>query len=100
MLTQRDADGFDTDTWASVCRPRSLLVVGSLSQFEKQGKTNLPQFESLERFRRSLRDPEVIAFDELCLRATLALEMADPDADAGVPEAGESDWPPTDDAPF
>jgi len=100
MLTQRDADGFDTDTWAAVCRPRSLLVVGSLSQFEKQGKTNLPQFENFERFRRSLRDPEVITFDELYLRASLALEMADPDADAGAQEVGEIDWPPIDDAPF
>jgi len=100
MLTQRDADGFDTDSWAAVCRPRSLLVVGSLSQFEKRGKPNLPQFENFERFRRSLRDPEVITFDELYLRARLALEMADPKAGAEPPEVSETHWASIEDAPF
>jgi hypothetical protein len=65
-----------------------------------QGITNLAQFKNFERFRRSLRDPDVITFDELCLRATLALAMAGPDADAGALEAGETDCPHTDDAPF
>ena len=106
MLTQRDADGFDTDTWAAVCRPRSLLVVGSLSQLEKQGKTNLPQFENFERFRRSLRDPEVITFDELYLRARLALQMADPETGPTEQEdekANSASWPEdafVDEAPF
>lgn len=98
MLIQRDADGLDTDIWAADCWPRSLLVVESLSQFEQQGKTNLPQFENFECFRYTLRDPEVVTFDELCLRASLALEIADSDADRGAHEVAETHWPPIDDA--
>ena len=100
-LTQVDAEGYDTDTWAVVCRPRSLLVIGSLSQFERNARPNLEQFESFERFRRSLSDPEVITFDELYQRASLALEMADAEMDE--PESDSSsdiwDWGP-DEAPF
>lgn len=65
VLTQHDPDGFDTGEWAAVCRPRSLLVVGSLAQFEQEGRLNLAQFECFERYRRSLRDPELVTFDEL-----------------------------------
>lgn len=104
MFTQRDAFGFETGDWAAVCRPRSLLVIGSLSQFLKQGRPNLEQFENFERFRRSLRDPEVITFDELYQRASLALEMADAGAASPVPDASSTQVNPIsigpDEAPF
>ncbi|MEX1004141.1 MAG: Shedu immune nuclease family protein [Acidimicrobiia bacterium] len=100
-LRQTDDEGYDSDNWALVCRPRSLLVIGSLAQFERDGRPNLEQFESFERFRRSLSDPEVITFDELYQRANLALEMAN--ADMHEPERDTvisvSDWGP-DEAPF
>lgn len=63
---------------AFVCRPRSLLVIGSLNEFTDAGNVHHSKFESFERFRRSLRDPEILTFDELFERArlTLALDTA------------------------
>jgi hypothetical protein len=72
-----EQDGYKTGE-AFVCRPRSLLIVGSLAEFTEDGNVHHRKFESFERFRRSLRDPEVITFDELFERArlTLALDVA------------------------
>jgi hypothetical protein len=71
-----DSDGVAIDD-ISVCRPRSLLGVGSLSQFIVGGRLNRAKFESFERFRRSLRDPEIVTFDELFERARVMLKMAE-----------------------
>ncbi|HYV01630.1 MAG TPA: Shedu anti-phage system protein SduA domain-containing protein [Actinomycetota bacterium] len=70
-----DDDGYQVAEVA-VCRPRSILVVGSLTEFLKASSLNRPRYESFERFRRSLRDPEIITFDELYERARLMLELA------------------------
>lgn len=74
-----DQDGFRTGDSVFVCRPRSLLVVGSLDEFIRDGEPNVPMFESFERFRRSLRDPEIVTFDELFARAAMSLALADPE---------------------
>jgi Domain of unknown function (DUF4263) len=71
-----DRDGFPTGERAVICRPRSLLVVGSLGQFIRDGRPNLAMFESFERFRRSLRDPEIVTFDELFARAAMSLALS------------------------
>jgi hypothetical protein len=73
----KDKNGYSTEQ-AFVCRPRSLLVIGSLEEFTKDGNVHHRKFESFERFRRSLRDPEILTFDELFERArlTLALDAA------------------------
>jgi hypothetical protein len=60
----------------AVCRPRSLLVVGSLSEFHENDRFNRAKYESFERFRRSLRDPEIVTFDELFERARIMLELS------------------------
>jgi hypothetical protein len=71
-----DTDGFVTGR-VSVCRPRSILVVGSLGQFTSdEGEIHPDRYECFERFRRSLRDPEIITFDELFDRATMLLDLA------------------------
>lgn len=84
--------GWSTDEWTTVCRPRSLLVVGTLGEFsDDEGHKNLRMFESFERFRRSLTDPEIITFDELFARARMVVTLADraptsgaaPDVDDG-----------------
>jgi hypothetical protein len=62
---------------AAVCRPRSLLVVGSLGQFRVDGNLHRTKYESFERFRRSLRDPEIVTFDELYERARYLLNLAE-----------------------
>jgi Shedu protein SduA, C-terminal len=84
-LDVRDQDGYTADR-VEVCRPRSILVVGSLGQFVRDGRLNRPMFESFERFRRSLREPEIVTFDELHQRASTILALADD---------GESEQPPT-----
>jgi hypothetical protein len=70
----KDEHGYSTDQ-AFVCRPRSLLVVGSLEEFTKDGNVHRTKFESFERFRRGLRDPEILTFDELYERARLTLDL-------------------------
>jgi len=83
-----DAEGFGTGERALVCRPRSLLVVGSLEQFVRDEGPNVGMFECFERFRRSLRDPEILTFDELYARAVMSLALADesaPPAEASDP---------------
>ena len=63
---------------AFVCRPRTVLVVGSLTEFlDDGGNAHHEKFESFERFRRGLRDPEILTFDELFARARLALALQD-----------------------
>jgi hypothetical protein len=74
-----DDDGFRTGDSVFVCRPRSLLVVGSLDQFLRDGQPNVAMFERFERFRRSLKDPEIVTFDELFARAAMSLALADHD---------------------
>jgi len=93
QLAVVDDDGFRTGDSVFVCRPRSLLVVGSLDQFVRDGEPNVAMFESFERFRRSLRDPELVTFDELFARAAMSLALADREQ-SGVADTEES-WPAT-----
>ncbi len=72
----RDAEGYTTAE-AFVCRPRTLLVLGSLTEFIHEGNVHHDRFQSFERFRRGLRDPEILTFDELYRRARLALALAE-----------------------
>ena len=78
-VSRDDADGFEAGEWTAVCRPRSVLVVGSLNDFVRDGRRNQRQFESFERFRRSIKDPEIITFDELFSRSRMVVEMIDRD---------------------
>lgn len=71
----RDAAGFDSGDWAALCRPRSLLVAGTLEEFLQSGHPHKAKFRAFERFRRSLRDPEVVTFDELYERARLVHDL-------------------------
>lgn len=72
----KDLDGYTIDR-AFVCRPRTILIVGSLNQFiSADSNVHQEQFESFERFRRGLRDPEILTFDELFARARLVVDLA------------------------
>jgi hypothetical protein len=100
-----DADGFGTGERTLICRPRSLLVVGSLEQFVRDSGPNLGMFESFERFRRSLRDPEILTFDELYARAVMSLALADgayepASEDDDQADASVDSWTMDDDEPF
>jgi hypothetical protein len=49
--------------------PRSILVIGSLQQFQTEQGLNEQMFRSFELFRRNTWRPEIITFDELLERA-------------------------------
>ncbi|WP_019874380.1 Shedu immune nuclease family protein [Sporichthya polymorpha] len=69
-------------TGTFVVRPRSFLVVGSLSQLTGPSGSPVPdQVRSFELFRRNLYEPEVITFDELLARAAWHVEMASESTD-------------------
>ena len=53
----------------SMSRPRQVVVIGNLRQFEDNGEPNPEMVENFELFRTSLSDTEVITFDELYQRA-------------------------------
>jgi hypothetical protein len=72
--------------------PRAYLVIGSLAEFETQHGTNEAKFRSFELFRRNIRRPEVITFDELLHRARFIVEH-----ESTVVEADTRD---DDDVPF
>ena len=47
--------------------------------FNAEGEPHRGRFRCFESYRRSLRDPEIITFDELLERATAAVNLAETD---------------------
>jgi hypothetical protein len=58
--------------------PRAFLVVGDLKQFMGPNGVNAPRFRSFEVYRRNLRRPEILTFDELLSRARFIVEGEEP----------------------
>lgn len=85
-----DSGGFSTEEVVRLCRPRSLLVAGSLDEFTRDGQVHEGQFRSFERYRRSISDPEIVTFDELYDRMRLVLAADEPEAS----DETESEPPP------
>lgn len=54
--------------------PRAFLVVGDLGQFDTPHGPNEGKFRSFELFRRNVRRPEILTFDELLHRARFIVE--------------------------
>jgi hypothetical protein len=65
----KDATGAPTGEVLFLYQPRSFLVIGSLAEFRAEHGINEEKFSSFEMFRRSLRAPEIVCFDELYERA-------------------------------
>jgi hypothetical protein len=84
-LEGRDAEGTPTGTSAYLLRPRSVLVVGNLSEFMTTTGVNEAKFTSFELLRRQLVAPEVITFDELLERARFIVDSS---------AAGNQPFPP------
>lgn len=59
----------------TVVRPRGVVVVGSLDEFEEQHGPNYERFASFELYRNSLAGIEVLTFDELLERARYIVEL-------------------------
>nr|WP_246713786.1 Shedu immune nuclease family protein [Rhizobium leguminosarum] len=58
-------------------QPRSFLVIGNLGELASANGANKDKFRSFELFRRSLRWPEVMTFDELYARAKFIVDDAE-----------------------
>jgi hypothetical protein len=54
--------------------PRSFLIVGNLDEFVTPNGINEGKFRSFELYRRNMRRPEVITYDELLHRARFIVD--------------------------
>jgi len=63
------ADGTPTDIDFATARPRQVVLLGSLEEFDSGAGVNAERLETFELFRTSITDTEVITFDELYERA-------------------------------
>lgn len=78
----RDPSGAPTGEELIVVQPRSYLVVGQTSQFLTDRGVNVPQYRSFEDYRRNLKQPEILTFDELYDRARFIVEHSPEKANA------------------
>jgi len=70
-------EGLPTGENLFLYHPKSFLVVGSLSEFIEDSKTNEQKFSSFELYRRNVNNPEIITFDELYERAKYIVKHAE-----------------------
>jgi len=68
-LEPKDGTGERTGESLYLYRPRSFVLIGSLSEFQGRLGINEDKFSSFELFRRDLSSLEIITFDELFERA-------------------------------
>jgi len=66
----KDGDGNDTGRIIYSVEPRSYLIIGNLQQL----LSNDDKVACFELFRRNLRAPEILTFDELYQRARYIVE--------------------------
>lgn len=66
----KDREGNDTGEAAYAIEPRSYLVVGNTSEL----KGNDDKIACFELYRRNIRSPEILTFDELLYRARYIVE--------------------------
>lgn len=67
---RKDQDGNDINETVYAIEPRSFLIIGNLSQIAG----NDDKVASFELFRRNIRSPEILTFDELFYRARFIVE--------------------------
>jgi hypothetical protein len=72
-----DEDGNQTGEELMSVQPRSFLVVGSLREFQTATGINSARYQAFEGFRRNLRQPEILTFDELYERARFIVAHAE-----------------------
>lgn len=92
-----DAQGNLTGEELMSVQPRSFLVIGSLTQFLSEHGVNSSRYRAFEDFRRNLRQPEILTFDELYERARFIVDHAEI---AGIPAADDEGDDMADDMPF
>jgi Domain of unknown function (DUF4263) len=72
-----DQDGNPTGEVLFNIEPRSFLVIGNLAEFQTERGPNSSKYRSFELFRRNVKQPEIITFDELFHRAKFIVEHHD-----------------------
>jgi hypothetical protein len=75
-LDVTDSFGNPTGENAYLVRPRSIVVIGNLEEFQTDYGINEPKYRSFELFRRQLVAPEILTFDELYERARFIVESS------------------------
>jgi len=75
-LSFTDDQGNPTGEELMSVQPRSFLVAGSLGQFRTEHGINSKRYQAFEGFRRNLRQPEILTFDELYERARFIVDHA------------------------
>jgi len=90
-LASRDGDGSEIPGDVTyLVRPRSVLVVGELSELQGAlGGDHPDKIRSFELYRRGLQEPDVVTFDELLARAEWVVEAAAEEAEF---EDEAADW--------
>lgn len=71
----KDEKSDDTDQYVYAVEPKSYLVVGHLQELAR----NQEKMQCFELFRRNVRNPEILTFDELFGRAEHILERISPE---------------------
>lgn len=84
-LPDQGPDGDILPSGTFLLRPRSFVIVGSLTEMTGSSGGPIPaKVRSFELFRRNLHEPEVVTFDELLARAEWHVEMLE---DPSYPDA-------------
>lgn len=73
----KDNEGNPTGEEIFLYKPKSFLVIGSLSEFKTHSGINEEKFSSFELFRQSMTSPEIITFDELYERTKYIVESSE-----------------------
>lgn len=91
-LNLTDNDGNPTGEPVFNIDPRAFLIIGNLQEFATEHGLNVSKFRAFESFRRNIRRPEILTFDELLNRARFivqhqpsVLKGDDGDIDDNVP---------------
>src|SRR5207247_4769155 len=91
-------DDFGNDTGNSVyaIEPRSFLVIGNLAQL----KGNDDKIACFELYRRNIRAPELLTFDELFQRASCIVENISKESESAGSTAPALESGPDNEIPF
>lgn len=68
-LSPKDEVGWPTRETLFNIEPRAFLVIGRLDEFRAENGINELQYRSFELYRRNVKRPEILTFDELLFRA-------------------------------
>lgn len=88
-----DGNGYLTGEELYSVQPRSFLIVGNLNEFRGDHGVSAARFRSFEDFRRNIRQPEIITFDELYERAKFIVDSSCGQTNETPPQDDESEIP-------